>query len=253
MPTISPASRCSIRRPGRWRSSAPSPARSLRRTACASGFGSGDTALRIGRQHVDPTRRHAIASTACRRTPIGSTRMPLPPAVQSGLGPGDIQLPLDVNGRPVAASGPTETLFYPGTRDPNAFLPIQVARAAVVASERPQRAEPPGCRDLRCVVIRLLRLAGGAAGVCKFHGFRGYYRSQWVRPHLAGTADDSRPGSTGAGRRRRQRAPDQHRNLLRGRRHLPGRVRVPDAVLRQPDRATSISRCPTTPTCCRTA
>jgi uncharacterized protein (TIGR03437 family) len=56
----------------------------------------------------------------------------LPPAVQSGLGPGDIQLPLDPNGRAVQPFGTTETLFYPGTRDPNSFVPMQVRAGAAV-------------------------------------------------------------------------------------------------------------------------
>ncbi|HYM13792.1 MAG TPA: matrixin family metalloprotease, partial [Bryobacterales bacterium] len=58
---------------------------------------------------------------------------PLPPAVQSGLGPGDIVLPLDATGRTtVDSTGAVETLFYPGTRDPSQFAPIQVGRGAVV-------------------------------------------------------------------------------------------------------------------------
>ena len=57
---------------------------------------------------------------------------PLPAAAQAGLGPGDIQLPLDVFGRPMTATGSTETLFYPGTRDPNSFTPIQVRAGATV-------------------------------------------------------------------------------------------------------------------------
>jgi len=57
---------------------------------------------------------------------------PLPAATQAGLGPGDIQLPLDVTGRQIAASGSTETMFYPGTRDPNAFTPIPVRAGATV-------------------------------------------------------------------------------------------------------------------------
>ncbi len=51
---------------------------------------------------------------------------PLPPTA-------DIALPLDPSGIPVAASGPIETLFYPGTRDPQQFVPIPVTRGAVIA------------------------------------------------------------------------------------------------------------------------
>ncbi|MFB3829711.1 MAG: IPT/TIG domain-containing protein [Bryobacteraceae bacterium] len=50
---------------------------------------------------------------------------PLPPTA-------DIALPLDPSGMPVPASGPVETLFYPGTRDPQQFIPIPVTRGAVV-------------------------------------------------------------------------------------------------------------------------
>ena len=57
---------------------------------------------------------------------------PLPNPAQAGLGPGDIQLPLDAAGRPLAATGSTETLFYPGTRDPNSFAPIQVKAGPTV-------------------------------------------------------------------------------------------------------------------------
>lgn len=57
---------------------------------------------------------------------------PLPAAAQAGLGPGDIQLPLDFAGRPLAPTGSTETVFYPGTRDPNAFTPISVRAGATV-------------------------------------------------------------------------------------------------------------------------
>jgi uncharacterized protein (TIGR03437 family) len=56
---------------------------------------------------------------------------PLPPAVQAGLGPGDIVLPLDPGGGSHSASGATETVFYPGTRDPNNFTQFPVAAGAV--------------------------------------------------------------------------------------------------------------------------
>ncbi len=55
---------------------------------------------------------------------------PLPPPRQAGLGPADLVLPLDVDGRPVAASGAFETLFYPASRDPNQSSPIGVAAGA---------------------------------------------------------------------------------------------------------------------------
>jgi hypothetical protein len=49
---------------------------------------------------------------------------PLPPALQAGLGPADIVLPLDPEGKPVAAGPLFETVFYPGVKD--------VAEAAIV-------------------------------------------------------------------------------------------------------------------------
>ena len=55
----------------------------------------------------------------------------MPPASQAGLGPGDVQLPVDAGGRAVAADGPIETLFYPGTRDTNQSVPLQVGRGSV--------------------------------------------------------------------------------------------------------------------------
>jgi uncharacterized protein (TIGR03437 family) len=56
----------------------------------------------------------------------------MPPASQAGLGPGDVQLPVDLSGRTFAADGPIETLFFPGTRDSNQFVPLQVGRGAVM-------------------------------------------------------------------------------------------------------------------------
>jgi hypothetical protein len=53
---------------------------------------------------------------------------PLPPATQDGLGPGDIILPLDPEGRPIPDSGPFDTVFFPGTRDPQQAAQISVAR-----------------------------------------------------------------------------------------------------------------------------
>ncbi len=55
---------------------------------------------------------------------------PLPPPRQAGLGPADVVLPLDPDGRPVAASGAFETLFYPASRDPNQSSPIGVRAGA---------------------------------------------------------------------------------------------------------------------------
>lgn len=49
---------------------------------------------------------------------------PLPPALQAGLGPADIVLPLDPEGKPVAAGPLFETVFYPGVKD--------VAEASIV-------------------------------------------------------------------------------------------------------------------------
>jgi hypothetical protein len=41
---------------------------------------------------------------------------PLPPGVQNNLGPADIQLPVDPEGKPVPAGPLFETVFYPGTK-----------------------------------------------------------------------------------------------------------------------------------------
>lgn len=50
------------------------------------------------------------------------------------LPPGsDIQLPLDGSNQTIPADGPIETLFYPGTLNPQQFTPIPVTRGAVVA------------------------------------------------------------------------------------------------------------------------
>jgi hypothetical protein len=74
----------------------------------------------------------------------------LPPAVQSALGPGDIVLPADLTGRPQQPTGTTETLFYPGTRDPNAFAPIQVRAGANVGLNdlNVQRKTSPAIYDV---------------------------------------------------------------------------------------------------------
>jgi hypothetical protein len=53
---------------------------------------------------------------------------PLPPATQEGLGRGDIVLPLDPEGRPVGATGATETVFFPGARDPQLAFALPVTR-----------------------------------------------------------------------------------------------------------------------------
>jgi hypothetical protein len=52
----------------------------------------------------------------------------LPAPTQEGLGPGDLVLPADADGRPIAATGPIETLFFPGTRDPQQAVPVGVTR-----------------------------------------------------------------------------------------------------------------------------
>ncbi|MEX2262914.1 MAG: IPT/TIG domain-containing protein [Bryobacteraceae bacterium] len=57
----------------------------------------------------------------------------LPPARQPGLGPADIVLPLDPDGQPVQASQPFETVFFPGTRDPQQAFPIPVTAGATTA------------------------------------------------------------------------------------------------------------------------
>src|SRR6266566_1909802 len=54
---------------------------------------------------------------------------PPPPSTRAGAGPGDITLPVGADGRPVAAPGPFDTMFYQGsqgTRDYTAALPLNV-------------------------------------------------------------------------------------------------------------------------------
>jgi hypothetical protein len=41
---------------------------------------------------------------------------PLPPGIQTDLGPADIRLPVDLDGKPVPAGPLFETVFYPGTK-----------------------------------------------------------------------------------------------------------------------------------------
>jgi len=50
-----------------------------------------------------------------------------PPGTQPGLGPGNLVLPTDDTGAPLNASGPVETQFYGGGKDPHASLPLGVA------------------------------------------------------------------------------------------------------------------------------
>jgi len=55
---------------------------------------------------------------------------PLPPAFQGEVSPANIVLPVDVDGRPIAAAGPFETRFYPGVRDPQQASTITVSAGA---------------------------------------------------------------------------------------------------------------------------
>src|SRR5581483_6011560 len=53
---------------------------------------------------------------------------PAPPDAFQSEG---IKGPFDGNGQPIAAAGPFETLFYPGTRDPNQFGIVPVTPGTV--------------------------------------------------------------------------------------------------------------------------
>jgi len=50
----------------------------------------------------------------------------LPPATQAGFGPAGVVLPSDLGGTPIEASGPVETQFFGGGRDPNTSIPVVV-------------------------------------------------------------------------------------------------------------------------------
>ena len=58
---------------------------------------------------------------------------PLPPSVQSDLGPTEIVLPVDSNGASIPASGPFRTQFYPGTQDPKQAVLVTVKTGAISA------------------------------------------------------------------------------------------------------------------------
>ena len=51
---------------------------------------------------------------------------PLPPSTQAGLGPDNLVLPVDAAGVPIDASGPVETQFFGGVKDPNLSTPVSV-------------------------------------------------------------------------------------------------------------------------------
>jgi uncharacterized protein (TIGR03437 family) len=50
----------------------------------------------------------------------------LPPSSQTGFGPAGVVLPTDVGGTTIEASGPFETQFFGGGRDPNTSIPVVV-------------------------------------------------------------------------------------------------------------------------------
>ncbi|MGC9969458.1 MAG: matrixin family metalloprotease [Bryobacteraceae bacterium] len=58
---------------------------------------------------------------------------PLPPSVQSDLGPTEIVLPLNSDGRSIPASDPFGTQFYPGTQDQKQALRVRVASGATAS------------------------------------------------------------------------------------------------------------------------
>jgi len=58
---------------------------------------------------------------------------PLPPAVQSALGPGDILLPVDPDGKPVPAGPLFETVFFPNARSVSDASVLSVQPGAAVS------------------------------------------------------------------------------------------------------------------------
>ena len=58
---------------------------------------------------------------------------PLPPSVQSDLGPTEIVLPLDSNGASIPAGAPFLFQFYPGTQDPTKAQSVVVQPGAVAS------------------------------------------------------------------------------------------------------------------------
>jgi uncharacterized protein (TIGR03437 family) len=58
---------------------------------------------------------------------------PLPPSVQSDLGPTEIVLPLDSNGESIPAGDPFRMQFYPGTQDPKQAVLVTVKTGATSA------------------------------------------------------------------------------------------------------------------------
>ncbi len=58
----------------------------------------------------------------------------LPPSVQSDLGPSEIVLPVDADGKPFSASGAFATQFYPDTQDPRKATSVSV-RAGTLAED----------------------------------------------------------------------------------------------------------------------
>ncbi len=56
---------------------------------------------------------------------------PLPPTQSPDLGPAEIVLPVDADRRPIAPGDSFDTQFFPGIRDPQQALPVQVAAGAV--------------------------------------------------------------------------------------------------------------------------
>jgi uncharacterized protein (TIGR03437 family) len=69
---------------------------------------------------------------------------PLPPASTAGLGPANLVLPTSTAGGVFEASGPVETLFYGGVRDPNLSTPVQVQAGAASEGVDFRLASRPG-------------------------------------------------------------------------------------------------------------
>lgn len=59
---------------------------------------------------------------------------PLPPSVQSDLGPSEVVLPLDPDGRSIPAGDPFGALFYPGVQDAQGAAQVPVAAGMTTAN-----------------------------------------------------------------------------------------------------------------------
>jgi len=89
---------------------------------------------------------------------------PLPPSVQSDLGPSEIVLPLDPDGRSIAAGDPFGAQFYPGVQDPQQAAQIPVAAGMTTANIN-FSVQARHTATLRSDDVQLSRIGGSQAGL----------------------------------------------------------------------------------------